>query len=326
MGFWSSTLEEVVNKTILVTGGLGCLGSHLCKYLLNCGYTVIIGTSRKDAELPRELIDGILVYIDFFDTNILNQACHGVDYVIHLATVNAQKSQEDPHLAVKVNGFGTLNLIHASVAKNVSYFLYFSTAHIYGSPLVGVIDEAMLPKPSHPYSITHRLAEDFLLESINSEKMRGVIFRLSNSIGKPSSIDTNCWVLFVNDICRQAIESRCITINSNPLIERDFIPVSSICSIVDHFLVNRPHSEFPVYNIGSGSAYSLLDIAKLVIQRCDALYGFLPKLVLNESINLAHAPLYYKTDKLIGELGWEFSSDLTPVIDEVLEYSQLEFG
>jgi len=326
MGFWSSTLEKLVNKTILVTGGLGCLGSHLCKHLLNCGYTVIIGTSRKDAELPRELIGCILVYTDFFDINILNQACHSVDYVIHLATVNAQKSQEDPHLAVKVNGLGTLNLIQASEAQNVSYFLYFSSAHIYGSPLVGMIDESTLPKPSNSYSITHRLAEDFLLESINSKKMRGVIFRLSNSIGKPSSIDTNCWTLFVNNICRQAIESRSITINSNPLIERDFIPVSSVCSIVNHFLVNRPHSKFPVYNIGSGDAYCLNDIAKLVIQRCGALYGFLPKLVVNESIKLAHTPLCYKTDKIIGELGWEFSSDLIPVIDEVLEYSQLEFG
>jgi UDP-glucose 4-epimerase len=316
----------VVNKTILVTGGLGCLGSHLCKYLLNCGYTVIIGTSRKDAELPSELVGGTLAYIDFFDINILNKACHSVDYVVHLATVNAQKSQEDPHLAIKVNGLGTLNLIQASASQNISYFLYFSTAHIYGSPLVGVIDEATLPKPSHPYSITHRLAEDFLLESINSEKIRGAIFRLSNSIGKPSSIDTNCWTLFVNDICRQAIESKSITIKSNSLIERDFIPVSSVCSIVNYFLVNRPYSEFPVYNIGSGNAYSLLDIANLVIQRCNVLYGFLPELVVNESIKLAHTPLCFKIDKVIGELGWEFSSDLIPVIDEVLEYSQLEFG
>ena len=148
----------MVNKTVLITGGLGCLGGRLSKYLLNAGYRVIIGSSRKNAELPDELKSCSLVYTDFNDIDALNAVCCDVDSVIHLATINAQLSQDNPQLAVKVNGIGMYNLIQASVTSKVKYFVYFSTAHIYGSPLVGEINENTLPRPTHPYAITHRLA------------------------------------------------------------------------------------------------------------------------------------------------------------------------
>jgi UDP-glucose 4-epimerase len=289
---------------------------------MDAGYQVVIGSSRQDAKLPNELVNCSLVYTNLDDVDTLTDVCRDVDYVIHLATVNAQQSQHDPQLAVKVNGIGTYNLIQASVKNNVKYFLYFSTAHIYGSPLTGKIDENTLPKPSHPYAITHRLAEDFLLESIGNQNIKGSVVRLSNSIGLPLIKEAGCWMLFVNDICQQAIINKCITINTNPYNERDFVSISSVCKVVSDFLIHKPEPEFPVYNIGSGTSKNLLTIAQLVVMRCELLFGFSPNLIYSKGENKFNSSLEYKVDKFVDVMGYTPSCDLTSSIDEVLRFCQ----
>ena len=254
------------------------------------------------------------------------ESCRGVDYVIHLAAVNAQKSQDDPQLAIKVNGIGTYNLIRASVLSKVEYFLYFSTSHIYGSPLIGEINENTLPKPLHPYAISHRLAEDFLLESINSQNIKGSIVRLSNSIGLPLTREANCWMLFVNDICKQAIVNRRIVIRSNVSSERDFITMDAVCEITNCFLSNQTTADYPVFNIGSGVSHTLLQMAELVTNRCEALFGFCPEIVFSKNGNSQNLELKYKIDKLINEMNFTINNNLESSIDEVLNFCISEFS
>jgi len=316
----------MAKSTILVTGGLGCLGGRISRYLADAGYQVVIGSSRRNAKLPSELQNCSLVYTDFNNINTLIKACQGAGYVIHLATVNAQKSQNDPQLAIKVNGIGTHNLIKASITSKVKYFLYFSTAHIYGSPLVGEIDEKTLPKPVHPYAITHRLAEDFLLESINSQNIKGSIVRLSNSIGLPLTRDANCWMLFVNDICKQAIVDRRIIIHSNVDNKRDFIPMDTVCKITNFFLSNQITTNYPVFNVGSGISYSLLQIANMVAQRCKVLFDFYPKVILPKGDNSEKFELKYRVDKIVNELNFTINNNLESSIDEVLIFCISEFS
>jgi len=315
----------VVTKTILITGGLGCLGGRLSKYLIDAGYQVVIGSSRQDVKLPNELKNCSLVYTDFDDVDALADICHEVDYVIHLATVNAQQSQHNPKLAVKVNGIGTHNLIQASVKNKVEYFLYFSTAHIYGSPLTGEIDESVLPKPSHPYAITHRLAEDFLLESIHSKNIKGSVVRLSNSIGLPLIKEANCWMLFINDACKQAVVDRRIVIHSNPNSERDFIPMNAVCEITKYFLSNHTTADYPIFNVGSGVSHTLLQIAEMIANRCEELFGFCPKIVFFENNIAQNLKLEYKVNKLTTEMGYATNNNLEPSIDEVLRFCNAEF-
>jgi UDP-glucose 4-epimerase len=293
---------------------------------MDAGYQVVIGSSRQDAKLPNELENCSLVYTDFDDVDTLADICREVDSVIHLATVNAQQSQHDPKLAVKVNGIGTHNLIQASVKNKVEYFLYFSTAHIYGSPLTGEIDESVLPKPSHPYAITHRLAEDFLLESIHSKNIKGSVVRLSNSIGLPLIKEANCWMLFINDACKQAVVDRRIVIHSNPNSERDFIPMNAVCEITKYFLSNHTTADYPIFNVGSGVSHTLLQIAEMIADRCEELFGFCPKIVCSENNSSQNLKLSYKVNKLTMEMGYATNNNLEHSIDEVLRFCSAEFG
>lgn len=313
-------MEAMVKRKVLITGGLGCLGGNLAKYLMSRGFQVIIGSSRKNAKLPNEIKNCTLAFIDYDDVKSISKACLKVDSVIHLASVNAKKSQDNPQLAIKVNGIGSCNLIQSSIKSGVEYFLYFSTAHVYGSPLVGKIDESNSPKPMHPYAITHRLAEDILLDSIDKGKIKGSIFRLSNSVGLPLITDADCWTLFVNDACNQAVHNQSITINSNPNIERDFIPIDSVCKVTEYFLSFNPNSNYPVFNVGSGISYSLLEIAEMIANRCENLFGFYPKVRFNDDTILKNKKLEYKVDKLYFAMGREMNHNLEHSIDEVLKF------
>jgi UDP-glucose 4-epimerase len=316
----------VVTKTVLITGGLGCLGGRLSKYLMDVSYQVVIGSSRKNAKLPKELANCSLVYTDFDDIDTLNYACSGVNCVIHLATVNSQQSHDDLKLAMKVNGIGTHNLIQASITSKVEYFLYFSTAHIYGSPLVGEIDEDTLPKPIHYYAITHRLAEDFLLESISSQNINGSVIRLSNSIGLPLIKEANCWMLFVNDVCKQAVVNRHIVIHSNPNIERDFIPMSSVCEITEYFLSNHMTADYPIFNVGSGLSHTLLETAEMIANRCEKVFGYCPKIIFSKDNTTKNLNLEYKVNKLTSGMGYVTNDNLMDSIDEVLKFCNAEFS
>jgi UDP-glucose 4-epimerase len=293
---------------------------------MDVGYQVVIGSSRQDTKLPNELKSSTLVYTDFDDVNALTDVCHEVDTVIHLATVNAQQSQLDPQLALKVNGIGTHNLIQASVKNKVEYFLYFSTAHIYGSPLTGEIDETTLPKPIHYYAITHRLAEDFLLESISSQNINGSVIRLSNSIGLPLIKEANCWMLFVNDVCKQAVVNRHIVIHSNPNIERDFIPMSSVCEITEYFLSNHMTADYPIFNVGSGLSHTLLETAEMIANRCEKLFGYCPKIIFSKDNTTKNLNLEYKVNKLTSGMGYVTNDNLMDSIDEVLKFCNAEFS
>ena len=316
----------MVIKTVLITGGLGCLGGGLAQHLLNAGYQVVVGSSRRNAQLPRELTGCSLVYTDFDNIDELARICHKVDGIVHLATVNAQQCNKDPVLATKVNGIGTYNLVQAALRSRVKYFLYFSTAHVYGKSLTGMVSEDSVSMPTHPYAITHRLAEDFLLSELDSQSIMGSVIRLSNSIGLPLVKEANCWMLFVNDVCLQAIVDRRIVINSNPNSQRDFIPMTAVFKTVESFLSNPKILEFPVFNVGSGVSYTLMQMASMIANRCERLFGYYPEISVNECDSIQLPGLEYKIDKLMSVMECEMDTNLELSIDEVLMFCNARFG
>ena len=217
---------------ILVTGGLGYLGGQICKELINSGEEVRIGTSRISAKIPLALSQCQLVNIDLLKTESLIAACKGIDSIIHLAALNAQESNLDPKQALLINSLGTENLLNAAILSKVNRFLYFSTVHVYDNVSKTTITESTITEPRHQYAITHKLAEDYVLQARNSISIS--IFRLSNVIGSPISKEVNCWMLIAHDLCKQVIISGSMKINANKKITRDFIGLSDLSLSLIH--------------------------------------------------------------------------------------------
>ena len=316
-----------MSKSVLITGGLGYVGGRLVKAISeNTDYQVRIG----DRIIPDD-ISGVIktdiIKMDVMSDNDLKKACKGIDCVIHLAAVNEIDSVKDPVNATSVNSIGTLKLLKASIKAGVEKFIYFSTAHIYGSPLKGEITENLLPRPVHPYAITHRVAEDFVISEFDKKNILGIVVRLSNSFGAPIHPNVNRWTLVANDLCRQAVTTEELKLLSSGIQRRDFITLSDVGRAVIHF-IQLPESGYGngIFNLGGENPIKIIDFATKISERCEKLFSFSPKIIHPDPKGDEKSfDLDYKIDKL-KNTGFILKSDFNKEIDDMLIFCKREFG
>ena len=302
---------------VLISGGLGYLGGRIAKYLLDSGFQVRIGSSRSHPDVPSDLLSCEIVMCDLSDKRSLENACKNVSSIIHLASLNAQECDHDPEAALLINGLGTLNLLNAAKKMGITKFVYFSTAHVYGSPLQGIIDENSTPRPIHDYAITHRLAEDYVLQANSNKDITGSILRLTNSVGSPLNSKANCWMLVVNDLCKQTVLNQSMELHSDELVQRDFIPISTVCSTVVDVLTSDV-LDGEIANISSSVVLTLRELTNLIADRSEVVLGFRP------NINFKRLPkgkplesLFILNSKLKSS-GCIIDTDLSYEIDQLL--------
>jgi UDP-glucose 4-epimerase len=314
-----------MKSTVLVTGGLGYLGGRICKHLSQDVKLKIRLTTRKNIYEVQDWMKDIEVVQSDILKDDLDVICRNAKSIVHLASVNEIISASDPELALAVNGLGTLRLLRAAIKNGVSRFIYFSTAHVYGAPLKGNITENTLPRPMHPYAISHKAAEDFVLAAHDQGKLLGIVIRMTNGYGAPASLDSDRWSLLVNDLCRQAVADRKLVLKSSGVQKRNFISLPDICRAVSHFLdLEKERCGNGLFNVGSEETRSILEIAGIVRDRCSALFGYAPELTRNLK-DEDSSDFVISIDKL-KETGFQIHGEITRDIDETLLFCKKNFG
>ncbi len=290
------------------------------------GHQVILG-SRKASCPPEWLPHAEVAQIDWSDSRALKQICTRVDVVIQAAGMNAQDCATDPVAALEFNGLVTARLVAAASRVGVKRFIYFSTAHVYGSPLVGIITEETCPRNLHPYATSHLAGEHAVLSANQRGQIEGIVLRLSNAFGAPAHKDVNCWMLLVNDLCKQAEQTRKLVLQTSGLQQRDFIGITEVCRVTEYLAVGNGSSTQPsIFNLGSGISQSVFAMAQSIQQRCAQVLGFEPVLQ-REQGEAVETPriLSYRLDNLT-ELGVksDFLENLAE-IDSLLRFCQSTF-
>lgn len=311
---------------ILITGGLGFVGGRLAEYLSQEGHQIILG-SRTISEAPIWLPHAEVQKIEWDNELSLLKSCSGIDTVIQAAGMNANECVADPLAALNFNGKATSRLAKAAIKSGVTRFIYLSTAHVYGNPLTGSITERDIPLNNHPYATSHLAGENSVLNFAQSGEMWSIVLRISNAFGVPKDRNTNCWMLLINDLCRQAVQKRKLVLKTNGLQSRDFIGLGQVCNAVAALAVMSEKSkELNIFNLGSGTSKSVLEMAKLVQQRCKQVLNFEPELLyLNEDNNERHPPFIYQNCNL-SALGITVNDkNNTAEIDKLLRYCQSVF-
>ncbi|MBI1767961.1 MAG: SDR family oxidoreductase [Bacteroidetes bacterium] len=247
---------------IVISGGLGYIGGRLSKYLTEKGNEVI-ALSRQAESLPAvkwpQNLKIVHPDVAFSDNNILK----GAKVFIHLASLNENDCLKYPEKAIDVNIMQTLRWLDCAYQAGVNRFVYFSTAHVYGKPLQGFYDENTLTKPVHPYAITHKCAEDYVLAYAVEKDMNNLVIRLTNAFGGPAFPTADRWTLLVNDLCRSAVTAGKMTLISDGLQMRDFICLEDVCAATAH-LMGHTNDENLIYNLGFGTSMSVWDMALLI--------------------------------------------------------------
>jgi len=300
---------------ILITGGYGYLGGRIASYLLGKGEHVRIGSHRKTPIIPEELENCEHTHIDLSSKKNLLKSCEGVSCLIHLAALNVAECNENPEKAHVINAIGTRNMITAAADSGVTRFIYFSTAHVYGSPLQGNFHEDSPVHPTNTYSVTHRDAENFVKQIGKTNDMQTTIFRLTNAVGTPVGANANCWMLVVNDLCKQVITQQEMKLRSSPSLLRDYVPISTICKVVYQVILNdNLHEE--IMNLSSGESMSLQEIADMIASRASQTLG-IDAPVTFEQPSYEGAYLHIPNKKLM-DLEQNNLAELTNEIDVLL--------
>jgi UDP-glucose 4-epimerase len=311
---------------ILITGGFGYLGGRLAQFLaLQENYELLLG-SRSQIQPPSWLLQAKVVQTPWDLPQGLEKICSGVDTIVHLAGMNAQDCATDSAAAVEVNAIATASLLEAAIRQKVKRFIYLSTVHVYGSPLVGVITEEAKLAPVHPYASSNRAGENVVLTSLKSKKIEGIVIRLSNAYGAPADRGANCWMLLVNDLCRQVVTSKKIILRSSGLQKRDFISLYDVVRAIKYF-IELPLDKFGdgIFNLGGEASYRILDLAELIAVRCEAMFGYMPEIERPESDHGESSPEFsYQIEKLKNS-GFRLNGNIGNEIDEMLRFCHKNF-
>ncbi|CBW25291.1 putative epimerase/dehydratase [Halobacteriovorax marinus SJ] len=304
---------------ILVTGGEGYVGGRVTSYLRKSSkFEVVTTSTNKDSSNS--------IYFDLCDDSNLFDKVRDVDTLVHLASVNEVVCAQDPEKALNVNTLGSFKLIRDAIEAGVRRIIYFSTAHVYMSPLVGNIFEETATRSTHPYSYTHKFVEDYLFTAHDKGDVEAVVLRLTNSFGAPEKKSVNRWTLLVNDLCKKVVHTKELHLKSSGVQKRDFITLTDVSRAVEHFVnLDIDKIENGLFNLGGENSMRVIDMTTFIQERCEAVLGFKPE-IITPSLNSDEASeeLNISIEKL-KKTGFRLENNIKEEIDRMLLFCKDNF-
>jgi UDP-glucose 4-epimerase len=174
---------------ILVAGGAGYIGSHTVQALLEAGYEVVIFDNFSTGK--RELIPGGTVFEgDLHNVSAIENVFreHNIHGVLHFASlIQVGESFVDPQKYYRHNLITSLNLLWAMLSAEVNYFIFSSSAAVYGTPEQTPITENHPLKPSNPYGMSKYFVEMILEDYARAYGLRFISLRYFNAAGADPS-------------------------------------------------------------------------------------------------------------------------------------------
>lgn len=308
-------------KKILITGGAGFIGSHLCRRLLDEGNRVICldnmftGTYDNIRELYAR------PGFEFVNADVINPMHIEVDEIYNLACpASPVQYQYDPVMTTKTSFLGALNMLELA-RKMGAKILQASTSEIYGDPLVHPQTEDYRGNvntigPRACYDEGKRVAETLFSDYRRMYGTDARIIRIFNTYG-PHMLENDGRV--VSNFIMQAIHNKNITIYGDGTQTRSFCYVDDL---VAGMIAAMDKADFtgPV-NLGNPCEMTILELAKMIIRKTGSgsqiVYRPLP----------VDDPVKRKPDISFArkELGWEPQTDIEQGIGKTIEYFRMKY-
>ncbi|MFQ3581317.1 NAD(P)-dependent oxidoreductase [Chloracidobacterium validum] len=289
----------------LIIGGGGYVGARLAEDLAQVGHVLVTGRRRsaiRDRWLARHL--GRITWQTYDAATDGTLPVEG-DYVavFNLATPSAAEAAAQPD-AARHQALATVEAAVQLVATGrARRLLHFSTFHVYGAPSETAprpwYRESDPPTPTHPYGVMHAACEAYLSAA---NLPNTIIVRPTNLIGAPAHLDLGPQQqLMFLDLCWQAVQHRVMTLRTDGLAYRDFLPLASALAGIHRLL----SSECPPRqcHLAAGQAMPLRDLAERIRQVAAAQYGWEVTLAFGKHPDAFRHPFQVDITAL-HELGW----------------------
>ncbi|ASK28634.1 UDP-glucose 4-epimerase GalE [Chryseobacterium sp. T16E-39] len=331
---------------ILVTGGLGYIGSHTVVELLNNNFDVVIVDDLSNSERfilkNIEEITGkkpVFYPFDLKRKELLTQVfdAHQIDGCINFAASKAVgESQVMPVDYYENNLFSLINILQEFKKREISNFIFSSSCTVYGQADVMPIDEnTPLKLPESVYGKTKQMGEEIIKDFANAYKRKVSLLRYFNPIGAhPSAKLGELPIGVPNNLVPYVMQTAAgirekLNIWGNDYDTEDGTPIRDYIYVVDlakaHVAAlkklmtdHNNDTVIDIYNLGTGKGSSVLDVVsafevandvKVAYQICDRREG---------DITVAYA----NVDKAESELGWKSETSLEEALKTVWEWQK----
>lgn len=316
---------------VLLAGGAGYIGTHTCVELINAGHDVVVADNFSNScPMAVERVEEITGRkIPLYEADVCDSAAvdkifaeNKIDAVIHFAGLKAVgESCEKPVEYYRNNIDSTLTLLEAMKKYGVNRFIFSSSATVYGTPKVVPLVETMpTGSPTNPYGWTKLMMEQILSDTSRANPaMSIVLLRYFNPIGAhesgrigedPNGIPNNL-MPYITQVAAGRLAKLGVFGNDYPTHDgtgvRDYIHVVDLAKgHVKAIEYSSEHTGTEIFNLGTGTGYSVLDIVKAFsnVNKIDIAYEIKPRRAGDVAECYADATKAYKI------LGWEAEKTL----------------
>ncbi len=305
---------------ILITGGMGFIGSHIADQAIERGDEVFLfdnGSTGHQANIISALSKGAkLIPGDILDRVALLEACQGMKSVFHLAArISVAESMEKPLEYIRTNAEGSINILEACRQAGVKNIVLSSSAAVYGDNPIVPKTEDMIPEPKSPYAVTKLDGEYYFRMYRKEHGINAVSLRYFNVFGErqdPKSAYAAAVPIFIH----KALKGEEITIFGDGEQTRDFIYVRDIAQANLLAADKGSNSQLDNFNVCWGSKITINDLAKTIIE----ITGSASKI-----IHLAERPGDIKhsmgsNQRIVKELGFKASASLREGMERTIGY------
>lgn len=312
-------------KKVLITGGLGFIGSNLAHRLVALRANVLI----VDSLIPQyggnlfnvqEIVDKITINVaDVRDQYSMNHLVRGQDYLFNLAgQVSHIDSMQDPFTDLEINCKAQLSILEACRHNNPHLKIVFAgTRQQYGKPDYLPVDENHLQHPTDVNGINKMAGEWYHILYNNVYGIRATSLRLTNTYG-PRQLMKHDRQGFMSVFIRQLLNGETIQLFGDGKQIRDFNYVEDV---VDALLLaaSCPDCDGQVYNLGGDEPMMLIDLVKLMIEICgNGAFEMIPFPLDKKIIDIGD--FYGDYRRLRATVGWRYFTSMRVGLEKTFDF------
>ena len=313
------------NKNVLITGGLGFIGSNLAIKLVKAGAKVTLLDAMIEGHggnlFNIECIKGdvIINFSDVRDKNIMNYIVRDKDYIFHLAGQNDHVlSLTNPFPDIDINIKGSAVLLEACKNHNKDVKLvYTGTRGEYGPAVKLPVSEDAPINPRGIYELSNLTAQKLFKIYYDNHSIQAITLRLTNIYGERAQMKHHRFGV-ANWFIRQAVDNETIKVFGDGSILRDFLYVGdTVDAIWMCAICEKAYGE--VLNVGHDQPSSFLELAKTIIKIAESgqweFVPFSPERAAQEP-----GDFYSDISKIKKIVGWKPKTSLEKGLRQTIEY------
>jgi len=249
-----------LKENVLITGGLGFIGSHIIDALSENAECKIVAYDLQTANIEKRNV--VTIHGDIFDSDKLQKVMRDqeITNVIHMVGfASIPGCNEKPGVSFRLNVSSVHSILEAMRLCDVKHLVFPSTAAVYGVTNGPKVNEKAVPCPTTVYGC-HKLAAEMLIHGYaESYGFEPTVLRLFNVYG-----DLNKEQGMISQSLRKAIAGEPIAVNGGSQL-RDFVLLSDVVKAFMQSL-NEGRDHGTAINVGSGVGISIREIAEMIMQ------------------------------------------------------------